>query len=58
MSGGVSDYRRNLAWVAGKKAAMSSKPKTVCNRERGTIYYDDWMDGYNSVPRPNVSVKP
>jgi len=43
----VSEYRRGQAWRAGKKAFESGKPKSANNRERGTIYYDDWWDGWN-----------
>ena len=42
----VSDYRRNQAWKAGNKAAKAGKPRSTNNRQRGTIYYDDWCDGY------------
>ena len=42
----VSDRRRNLAWLAGERAARQGKPASSCDRIRGTIYYDDWMDGF------------
>lgn len=42
----MSDYRRQQAWTAGKKAALAGKPRSSCNRQRGTIFFDDWMDGF------------
>lgn len=50
----VSEYRRSLAFKAGAKAAREMKPKGVCNREQGTIYYDDWHDGYNEVENARI----
>lgn len=46
---GVSEHRRHLAWNAGQKAFEAGKPKTANNRQRGTIYYDDWSDGWNDA---------
>lgn len=46
MSGGVSDYRRNLAWKAGEKARLAGKPRTACDRQPCKIYADDWHDGW------------
>ena len=43
----VSDYRRNLAYNAGKKARQQNKPTSANNRQEGTIYADDWWDGWN-----------
>lgn len=43
----VSDYRRGQAWKAGKAAHQRGKPRASCKRQRGTIYFDDWHDGYN-----------
>lgn len=43
---GVSEYRRNQAWNAGAKARREGKPEAANNRQPGTIYYDDWHDGY------------
>jgi hypothetical protein len=45
----MSDYRRRLAYQAGRKAALSGKPETANNREWGTIYFDDWADGWQSA---------
>lgn len=44
---GVSPYRRQLAYAAGKKARQQGKPTTANNRQEGTIYADDWWDGWN-----------
>jgi hypothetical protein len=43
----ISDYRSRLAYRAGKKAREQGKPATANNRERGTVYYDDWWAGWN-----------
>jgi hypothetical protein len=43
----MSDYRREQAWQAGKKAALAGEAETANNRERGTIFFDDWADGWN-----------
>jgi hypothetical protein len=45
----VSDYRRGLAFKAGEKAARASKSRETCDRQRGTIYFDDWQDGYENA---------
>ena len=50
----MSNYRRRRAWEAGKKAALAGKPKTANNRERGTIFYDDWCDGWNEGERETL----
>jgi hypothetical protein len=42
----MSEYRRMQAYKAGKKAHADGKPHTANNRERGTIFYDDWADGW------------
>jgi len=42
----VSEYRRDLAWKSGQKARLAGKGREVCKRERGTIYFDDWQDGW------------
>tara|TARA_Y100000114_G_scaffold153717_2_gene174266 strand:- start:28690 stop:28878 length:189 start_codon:yes stop_codon:yes gene_type:complete len=42
----VSDYRRQQAWVAGNKAGKAGLPSDRNNRQRGTIFYDDWADGW------------
>jgi len=43
----VSDYRRNLAFKAGAKAFLRGKGEHTNNRQSGTIYADDWQDGWN-----------
>ncbi len=43
----VSDYRRRLAFLAGMKACRNGKARSKCNRSEGTIYFDDWHDGYS-----------
>jgi hypothetical protein len=45
----MSDYRRNLAWRAGHKAALANKTLAANNRQEGTIFYDDWCDGHNDA---------
>ena len=47
----MSDYRRMQAAKAGYKAALEGRPRSVCNRQRGTIFFDDWHDGYNEGER-------
>jgi hypothetical protein len=42
----MSEYRRQLAWKAGAKAWRDGKPKSSCTRQRGTIFWDDWHDGF------------
>ena len=44
----VSDHRRNLAWLAGDRAARQGKSRETCTRMPGTIYFDDWHDGYEN----------
>ena len=53
----VSDYRRNLAWFAGVKAALAGKPVTANNRQNGTIYFDDWHDGWLEVTQNITKAK-
>jgi hypothetical protein len=43
------EYRCHLAAKAGAKAARAGKPRASNNRERGTMFYDAWMDGYDAV---------
>jgi ribosome modulation factor len=45
----MSDYRRNQAFQAGRKAALAGKTKETCNRQPGTIFFDDWHDGFEEV---------
>jgi len=49
--GEVSDYRRAQAWKAGSKAANEGRGREANNRQHGTIYYDDWCDGFNEAER-------
>jgi hypothetical protein len=44
----MSDYRRNLAWKAGNKAALAGKGRHTCKRQPGTIFFDDWHDGFDA----------
>jgi hypothetical protein len=45
----MSEYLRRLAFKAGEKAARQGRPGSVCNRQRGTIFFDDWHDGYEQA---------
>lgn len=45
--GNISEYRRRQASAAGQKAFRDGKARATNNRQRGTIYYDDWMDGWD-----------
>lgn len=45
----MSDYHSHKAWLAGRDAALAQRPKSSCRRTRGTIYYDDWHDGYGTI---------
>lgn len=44
----ISEHRRNLAWLAGDRAARNGKSEDACDRQPGTIYFDDWHDGYEA----------
>lgn len=50
----ISEHRRRLAGQAGVKAQKAGKPRSANSRERGTIYYDDWADGYDAAERGEV----
>lgn len=50
----MSDYHRRKAWQAGNKAFRDGLPRSACTRPQGTIYYDDWHDGYNDAEREGV----
>jgi len=58
----MTEYRREQAWQAGHKARLANKPQTACNRQHGTIFYDDWHDGWmhadNELARQNPSEQP
>ena len=45
----MSGRRREQAWQAGHNARLKCKPRTSCDRRLGTIFYDDWQDGYNDA---------
>lgn len=47
----MSDYRRMLAYKAGRNAAMDGKGRSACNRQPGTIFFDDWHDAYDEARR-------
>lgn len=42
---------RALAYEDGVEAAEAGQSEDDCEWMRGTIFYDDWMDGYESVPK-------
>lgn len=42
----MSEYQRIQASNAGMKAFREGKSSSACDRPRGTIFYDDWQDGY------------
>ena len=44
----MSDFRREQAWRAGAKASSEGKPETANSRQKGTVFYDDWWDGWNA----------
>jgi hypothetical protein len=54
----VNEYRRAKAWMAGKEAALEGASRTSCNREAGTIYFDDWHDGFDEGERELAKVIP
>lgn len=45
--------------MGGRNAAEQGKDREACQLSRGTIYYDDWMDGFEDGERtrPLVSRK-
>lgn len=45
----MSDYRRNQAWNAGRRAFAAGKPIESNNRQPCTIFYDDWCDGWRAA---------
>jgi hypothetical protein len=47
----ISTTRRQQAWKAGQKARADGKPEDANNRLFGTIYYDDWSDGWGYEDR-------
>lgn len=47
----MSDYRRTLAYRAGRKAALAGKSRASCNRQPGTIFFDDWHDAFDEARR-------
>ena len=53
----ISEHRRRMAWTAGKKAALSGKPRDTNNRTRGTIYFDDWADGWDEGERERKGIR-
>ena len=54
----MSDYRRHLAWNAGYKAGQAGKPREKNNRQPGTIFYDDWADGWEDGDHDRRRKKP
>lgn len=53
----MSEYRRGLAYTAGKKAALAGKLRTANNRQPGTIFHDDWGDGFDEGERQYDAAK-
>lgn len=47
----MSEYRRRQASLAGAKAFRDGKSRETCNRPNGTVFFDDWHDGYNAAER-------
>lgn len=47
----VNNQRREKAFQAGRKAALASLTEEECKEPCGTIYYDDWFDGYEEGKR-------
>lgn len=43
----MSEYRRTQAFQAGRRAGLAGRPEETNNRRRGTIFFDDWQDGWN-----------
>ncbi len=54
----MSEYRRRLAYLAGKKAGLKGSPETANNRQRGTIFFDDWSDGWSDGDRARAAARP
>lgn len=50
----VSNELRESAWQAGNQAAREGKPKDGGGWIRGTIYFDDWHDGYDEGSRQHA----
>ena len=48
------EYRRNLAFKAGRKAALAGKARDTNNRQPGTIFHDDWADGFDEGERETL----
>jgi hypothetical protein len=49
----MSEYRRLLAYRAGRKAALNRRDRSTCKRTPGTIYFDDWHDGFDELRPPS-----
>ena len=43
---GVSSQRRAQAWNHGEAAALAGKTEHANKQTPGTIYFDDWLDGF------------
>lgn len=43
--------KRQDAWDAGYTAAVHGKTRAACREEAGTVFYDDWCDGYEEGTR-------
>lgn len=55
MTQDVSKYRRGLAWRAGVRAHQQGRTRETCDRPRGTIYFDDWQDGFSTSENGEIS---
>lgn len=53
----MSNYRRRKAWEAGVKAFREGKGEHTNNRQPGTIFSDDWHDGWNDEQNKQPSYK-
>lgn len=53
----MSDYRRQQAYEAGQNAGQKGLSEAACTRQRGTIYFDDWHDGYQEGQRTADAAK-
>lgn len=47
----MNELERYNAFREGKAAALTGKSEDTNDREPGTIYYDDWADGWQEGDR-------
>ena len=55
---GVSDRRRRAAWSAGYQARKDGKSPAANDRPQGTIYFDDWADGFQAASNTICAIDP